>query len=355
MIEHSKICLVIPSLHAGGMERVMCELADYFNTFPGIRVYMVILGKTDKFYKVSQEIELIEPVFNFNNKFRFLYTVKTILFLRNTIKNIKPDAVLSFGEMYNSFVLLSTLFLKQRVYVSDRSKPDKQWGKFHEILRRLLYPKAAGIICQTKYSRDFLIAETSHPNIRIIPNPVKALFQNHVARENIILNVGRLIRTKQIDFLIDCFSKIENHGWQLWLVGDGPERESLKSQVINLGIEERVKFLGNQTNIIELYNRSKIFAFTSRSEGFPNALLEAMSAGLSCIAFDCVAGPSELIYDGENGFLVQEGDTENYQRKLTALVENDDLREKVSHAAMSKAKEFHIEKIGSEYLKFMSE
>ncbi len=333
----------------------MCELADYFNTFPGIRVYMVILGKTDKFYEVPREIELIEPKFTFNNKFRFIYTIKTILFLRNTLKNINSDVVLSFGEMYNSFVLLSTLLLKQRVFVSDRSKPDKQWGMFHETLRRLLYHQAAGIICQTNYARDFMIAETRHPNIRIIPNPVKTLYQNHIARENIILNVGRLIRTKQIDVLIDCFSKIEDHGWQLWLVGDGPEREHLRRQVITLAIENRVRFLGNQANIAELYNRSKIFAFTSRSEGFPNALLEAMSAGLACIAFNCVAGPSELIYDGKNGFLVQEGDTEHYQMKLNTLVENEKLREKFSHAAITKAREFRIEKIGSEYLKFMSE
>jgi GalNAc-alpha-(1->4)-GalNAc-alpha-(1->3)-diNAcBac-PP-undecaprenol alpha-1,4-N-acetyl-D-galactosaminyltransferase len=118
--QERKICLVIPSLHAGGMERVMCELADYFNTIPGIRVYMVILGKTNKFYEVSPRIEIIEPEFNFNNKFRFLYTVKTILFLRNSIKNIKPTAILSFGEMYNSFVLFSTYFYsKEYLYRSQ--------------------------------------------------------------------------------------------------------------------------------------------------------------------------------------------------------------------------------------------
>jgi GalNAc-alpha-(1->4)-GalNAc-alpha-(1->3)-diNAcBac-PP-undecaprenol alpha-1,4-N-acetyl-D-galactosaminyltransferase len=94
-----------------------------------------------------------------------------------------------------------------------------------------LYPKATGIICQTEYSRNFLISETRHPNIRIIPNPVKPLHQNHIARENIILNVGRLIRTKQIDVLIDCFQRLKIT-WLLWLVVDGL-KENPARQVID--------------------------------------------------------------------------------------------------------------------------
>jgi len=353
--QKEKICLVIPSLRAGGMERVMCELAEYFSSQSGIEVIMITLGKTDKFYLVPQGVILYEPGFIFNSKLRFLFTLRTILFLRKIIRNTKPVAVLSFGETYNSFVLLSTLLLRRRVFVSDRSKPNKKWGNFHETLRRLLYPQAAGIICQTKYSSAFMVAEIGHTNIRIIPNPVKPFQANHVVKENIILNVGRLIKTKQIDFLIENFARIEVDNWQLWVVGDGPEKASLETLVMKLGIEKKVIFWGMQQNMVELYNKAKIFAFTSRSEGFPNALLEAMSAGLACITLDCIAGPSDLIVDGENGFLVSEGEAAEYRSKLNTLVMDEALRVKFSQAAMLKAKEFHIEKIGNEYLKFMFE
>lgn len=348
-----KICLVIPSLSAGGMERVMSELAIYFSGLIDLDVHLIILGKSKRFYDIPASVTVHEPGFYFNNSYRIYHTFKMLWFLRKSVKSIKPDSILSFGEMYNSFVLLGTLFLNIRVYVSDRSKPDKRWGKVHETMRKLLYKHASGIVAQTNYSKQFLENEIKHNNICVIPNPVQPFNKTPKEGNNIILNVGRLIKTKKIDILIDVFSKTDVSDWELWIVGDGPELQYLEKIAKDKGLINSVKFWGNQKDIQWYYSQADIFAFPSVSEGFPNALLEALSAGLACISFDCVAGPSDLIQNGENGFLIKVFDEKSFLDKLSTLMDNVELRHKLGAKAMASVSKYEISKIGESYLKFL--
>jgi GalNAc-alpha-(1->4)-GalNAc-alpha-(1->3)-diNAcBac-PP-undecaprenol alpha-1,4-N-acetyl-D-galactosaminyltransferase len=348
-----KICLVIPSLQAGGMERVMSELANYFCTKSGIAVHLIILAKSEIFFDLSPQIIVHMPAFYFNQKFRLFFIIKTLFFLRNLFLAIRPDAVLSFGEMYNSFVLLASIHLKTRVFVSDRSKPDKPWGRFHELLRKKLYPLAHGIIAQTSYSKDYLKKLTAHQNIKVIPNPVKIIESKLNEKQNIILNVGRLIPSKRIDIIIDIFSKLNCDNWRLWIVGDGPQEKILKNQTARLGMENKVVFWGRQKNVENFYSKAKLFAFTSISEGFPNALMEAMACKSACIAFDCVTGPSDLIKDGVNGFLVPILNIQEYTEKLETLTKRPELIEMFSERAFLTVQELKIDSIGDQYLNFL--
>jgi GalNAc-alpha-(1->4)-GalNAc-alpha-(1->3)-diNAcBac-PP-undecaprenol alpha-1,4-N-acetyl-D-galactosaminyltransferase len=351
-----KISLIVPDLNKGGMERVMSELANYFSNKPSVEVTLILLtNRSEIFYKIPADIKVFKPEFAFNNKIRTISTIRTLFFLRRTIRKLKPDAVLSFGETYNSFVLLSCILLNIRIFVSDRSKPDKRWGFFHEKLRKKLYPRATGIISQTNYSRDFLINETGHTNIKVIPNPVRKIEQKTGTRENIILNVGRLIKSKRIDLLLNIFSKSENDGWELWIVGEDEkqEKEALIKLATELNIIDKVKFWGKQEDMDRFYSSSKIFAFTSESEGLPNVLLEAMAGGAACISFDCVAGPRDIISDGEDGYLVKLYDCDEYILKLNSLLKNPELREKYSNNARKKMEEFNINSIGEKFYNFL--
>lgn len=356
-VKHKKLCLIVPDLAKGGMERVMSELANFFYKEKRASVIIVLFKRQSEiFYDVDRDVPIIKPGFDFRNKLRIFFTIRTLFFFRNVIKRYDPDAILSFGETYNSFVLLSALFLDKRVYVSDRSRPDKYWGLIHENLRRILYPTAAGIISQTNYSREFLSKKIKHQNIQVIPNPLRKVINTKCERKNVILNVGRIIRSKRLDLLLNIFSKCINTNWELWVVGEDEsgEKDKLLKLSNDLKINQKVIFWGKQERIDDFYSMAKIFAFTSESEGLPNVLLEAMSAGLACISFDCIAGPKDLITDGETGYIVKMYDCEEYIIKLDRLLSDSQIRQKFSENARKKSEDYDINVIGEKYYNFLT-
>jgi len=351
-----KILFIIPSLKAyGGSERIISEIANYSSLRKNIEVHLVLLIKGEKFYELNKTIILHEPSFNHKEYPRIVFTLKILKYLRNLFRKIKPDAVLSFDEMYNSFVLLASLFLNIRIFISDRSQPGRDWGIFHNNLKKVLYPASYGIIAQTLIAKEILYKQTKHKNIIVIPNPIKQINAKSELKEKIILNVGRLIKSKRQDLLLRIFSRTNNVGWKLFIAGDGPEKENLVLLAKSLGIIDQVIFVGNIKNIESLYIKSRIFAFTSNSEGFPNALGEAMSASNAVISFNCVAGPSELIEDGISGFLIKEDNIEEYIFKLQLLMYDETICKSFGEKAREKVKELSIEIIGNKFIKTLTE
>jgi GalNAc-alpha-(1->4)-GalNAc-alpha-(1->3)-diNAcBac-PP-undecaprenol alpha-1,4-N-acetyl-D-galactosaminyltransferase len=354
-----KVCLVIPSIQAGGMERVMSELAAYYNTKNDIAVHLVLYGITREiFYPLPDKIIVHVPKFRFNNNWRLFYTLKTILFLRTTIKRINPESILSFGEYWNSFVLIALNGLRYPVFISDRCQPDKSLGKIQDWLRIKLYPKASGIVAQTQKAKEIYHSQFKHENIRVIGNPIRAFkVRDNIEKENFVLMVGRLIKTKHQDKLIELFVKISKPGWKLVIVGYDHLKqnisEKLKQIIAANHAEGSVVLEGKQSDVESYYLKSRIFAFTSSSEGFPNAIGEAMSAGLPVIAFDCVAGPSEMIKDNQNGFLIPLFDYNRFQAKLQLLMDDEELRTTFGMNARKDIMKFSIDCIGEQYLQFL--
>jgi glycosyltransferase involved in cell wall biosynthesis len=357
---HQVLCLVIPSLQAGGMERVMSELAGYFSSRDDLEVHLVLYGITREiFYDIPQDIVVHTPRFIFSRSNRLISTIRTLIFLRKTIGDIAPDRLLSFGEYWNNFVLISLLGMKTPVYVSDRSQPDKSLGKFHDKLRQILYPRARGLIMQTEKAREIYLRDKSHPNIKVIGNPIKS-FRRPVhthQREKSILMVGRLIPSKHQDILIKMFAKVAPADWILRIVGYAPVdeqlMESLKDLSLELNVADRVVFMGKQDKMEKIYQNSSIFAFTSSSEGFPNVIGEAMSSGLPVVAFDCIAGPSDMIEDAYNGFLVPLFDTNTFETRLDMLIQDENLREQLGSNAQESISKFSCAKINEDYYRFI--
>ena len=354
-----KICCIIPSLQAGGMERVMSELVSHFSTYENVEVTLILYGiERGVFYQIPGNVILIKPSFNFHNYPRFLSTLKTLIFIRKQIKQINPDSILSFGEYWNSFVLLALYGLKFPIFISDRCKPDKSYGRLHSILRKWLYPRATGIIAQTHKAKEIYFKYFNHLNIKIIANPIRQILNpNKTQREDIILTVGRLINTKHHDELIKIFADISFSDWKLIIVGGDSLKQNnfkkLKELIIDLNLEERIILTGEISNVDEYYCKSKIFAFTSSSEGFPNVIGEAMSAELPVVAYDCVAGPSEMIIDGENGYLVDLFDAKTFSKNLLRLMSDEDFRTKMGKNARKDIERFSINIIAREYFSFI--
>jgi glycosyltransferase involved in cell wall biosynthesis len=342
------------------MERVMSELAWYFSEKEEVELHLVLYGISRQvFYSLPENVMLHSPDFSFNNRLRFLNTIRTLAFLRKSIRKIAPDTILSFGEYWNNFVLLALLGLKYPVYLSDRSQPDKSLGAFHDRMRHWLYPGSRGLILQTEMAKEIYLRKNRHNNIAVIGNPIRSFgeVKNGRMREKHVLMVGRLIRTKHQDMLIEMFARVCRHDWKLMIVGYDHMKQQhmdrLKSLARELRVEKQVVFMGKQDKIEEIYLRSSIFAFTSSSEGFPNVIGEAMSAGLPVVAFDCVAGPSEMIQDGKNGFLSPLFNKEDFQGNLARLMDDPELRIQMGSRARESIQRFSRDRICEEFYRFI--
>lgn len=354
-----KIAFLIPSLHSGGMERVMSELVNYFSKKSNLEVHLVLYGKSrEVFYDLSENIYIHKPEFDFDDKYRSYNTVRTIFFIRKIVKAINPDSILSFGELWNNLVLISLMGLRYPVYVSDRCKPDKRFRFFQNTLRKWLYPHATGLIAQTEKAKEIYQKENLNKNIVVIGNPIREIKdKTEIIKENILISVGRLIATKHFDHLIDVFARINKPDWSLIIVGGDAIKQknsiTLQQQIDEFGLQNNIILAGNQKDVEGYLSRSKIFAFTSSSEGFPNVIGEAMSAGLPVVAYDCVAGPSDMIADGRNGYLIPLFDDLMFEEKLRYLMENEEERQHMGVYARESIQRFSVETISEQYYEFL--
>lgn len=356
-----KICCVIPSLASGGMERVMATLVNGFVNYDHEEIHLILYGsEREVFYEVDPRVIVHKPQFAFNNKYRRYYTLKTFLYLRKEIKKLRPNSVLSFGCFWNSFVLLATFGLGIPVYISDRSSPKKKYSKTQAFLRRTLYPKATGIIAQTIKAKEIYDTYYHHDNITVIGNPIRQILcDDNPSRQNNIVSVGRLIDTKNYDHLIKLFYELNRPDWNLIIVGGDAQKQGqmmkLKEQINSYGNPSNILLVGTQKDVPAFLFKSKIFAFTSSSEGFPNVIGEAMSAGLPVVSYDCVAGPSDLVENGKTGYLVDNFDDESFKDKLRLLIDNEEMRIAMGEAAKRKIKEFDSDTITKKFYNFITQ
>lgn len=355
-----KICLAIPSLGVGGMERVMSEIAIDFSKRKNVELHLLMFGREREiFYPIPLNIIIHKPSFEYTPKHRTRFTLRTILYIRKELKRMHPDCVLSFGNYWNSLVLLSTLFTGVKVFVSDRSKPDKDMGLLQNWLRVMLYPTAAGVIAQTEKAKEVYQKMYRNDNMVVIGNPIReVLINTDIRREKMILSVGRLINTKHYDRLIKVFSEIDAPDWKLCIVGGDALKlhnsEKYEALVKELNLMDRVILAGSQKNVDEYFNRASIFVFPSSSEGFPNVIGEAMAAGLPVVSYDCVAGPSEMIEDGKNGYLVPVFDDDSMKDKIIYLIEHEDMRNKMGEYAKKSIVRYDNDRVCDMFFDFIT-
>ncbi len=337
----------------GGTERVVSILANQFSKEKNIEVHVILCTAESMFYSLDERVQVHVPKFNYKRLNRATFTLQLMWFLRSKVIQIKPSAFLSFGGRYNAFSILALAGTKTPVFITDRSRPGISYGRFLDWLNAKVYRFSTGIMAQTTQAVDFSFKQTKHKNIQRIGNPIGTYKALETNRENVILNVGRFIESKNQAQLIDIFAELPPSDWQLWFIGDGPTFELCKSRVRDLGLYEKVIFLGKQMNLEYWYNKAAIFAFTSESEGFPNALGEAMASGCACVSYDCVAGPSDLIDDGKSGYLVPLHDQTFFKNRLIQMMQSEFDWNKMSIAAVESTKQYSEGAIAKKTLNFL--
>ena len=341
-----KTAFLISSMNAGGAEKVVSILSN--KIIENDEVVIVTLNKGPAFFLLDRRIKLIEcGIYNDNGGF-LRAILSNIIIIFKLIKIIKSNSInhlVCFMTTSNVLGIIAGKLLKIKVTISERANPYvENVGKWN-ILRKVFYRFADKLIVQSKEIEKYFFSHINKERIKIIYNPVLKQNVDFSKKEKIILTVGRCDKNKNQELIIRLFANINNKNWKLIICGDGPLLKELKELAFNLGIKDQVKFLGNINNINEYYKKASIFAFSSISEGFPNVLLEAMSFGCVCISTDCPTGPSLIIDDNINGFLISLNDRDNYFKILNQIMLDDFNRNKIGKLAMNKSEKFNIDDI----------
>jgi glycosyltransferase involved in cell wall biosynthesis len=183
--------------------------------------------------------------------------------------------------------------------------------------------------------------------LRLIPNSARDLGEPADLSSKTVLAAGRLTKQKGFDMLIPAWTKVaEKHpDWRLRICGEGLLRDRLEELVQEHGVNDSVSLAG-ACDMNEAMDSSSIFVMSSRFEGFPLILIEAMSKALAVVSFDCPTGPADIIDNGENGLLVEFKNVDALADAITRFIEDEDLRRRCGPAAAETAKRYRIEEVG---------
>ena len=261
---------------------------------------------------------------------------------------------------YILFGLIASYSINSRIVISGRSSPNRVRfpGNFiantlYKLGHKIFSNKVNGIIAQTNEAKIVYQTKYNCP-IVVIPNFLREIktYPTHT-REKIIITVGRCVFEKGQNSLIEAFSMVEDKSWKLQILGDGPLRKELEEQATRLNCADRIEFLGFQKEVDFYLSKAQIFAFTSVIEGYPNALIEGMANGLAPISFDCSAGPSDIIENNVNGFLIPINDIALFAKKLNELISNHTLRAKFQKEALQVLEKNELKTIAKRYQDFL--
>jgi len=348
MATKQKIAFVLGSLTSGGAERVVTTLSNSF--IKKYDVTIITFKKSEPFYELHDSINLVSCIDDIAPSKTLLHSLllnfRLLRALISLLKKNKIDLVIGFITMANVLTIISAKILKIPCIVSERNNPYiDATPTFWKFCRKYTYPLTDFLIVQTNLIKKFYSELVKNDKIEVVPNPISPdLSSKRVVnskKKKIILNVGKLHDQKNHELLIKAFNDIDHGDWKLHIVGEGENRPILENLINDLGLDAKVFLLGRKNNIQDHYNSAKVFAFTSNYEGFPNALIEAMHFGLPCVSTDCPTGPSELIQDGENGFLVPVDDQEQLSKRLQMLIDDTELQKQFSSGAMDATKDYN--------------
>lgn len=354
-----KILFMVSSISTkGGAERVISIMANYWVEKDWEVVIATIDdGRVPPAYKLHSKVKLnhlgLLPDIS-DNIGAGLSSPLVLNKLIGYFSKSKPDAIISFMKVTNIVVLLATLKMSIPVIISERNNPVKApINPLNKRLRKWLYPKASAVVCQTQGMLDYFV----HVNGVVIPNPVQKPIIDNISPEielpesKLLFAVGnmskRKVKQKGFDLLIHVFEKLARKfdDWTLIVLGDGPERISLKNMVDNYNLTDRVCLPGSVNDIHSILQLGDLFVLSSRYEGFPNALCEAMACGLPAVSFDCPTGPSDIMRNGIDGLLVPPEDVKSLEASLGRLMANKQTRDEMGLHAQEIVNRFSVQKV----------
>ncbi|NLY65292.1 MAG: glycosyltransferase family 4 protein [Alcaligenaceae bacterium] len=338
-----KIMLLVSSMNAGGAERVAATLANAWVRQGHQVVLMPCFSKGSgiSFYPLDAAVQ-VKWLADDLPRQKWLGRLGKPLILRKRFKHERPDVIISFLTNVNVTALLAGKGLGIPVIVCERTNPvvSNNTGPLLKTLRNKLYPLADAVMIQTEAAARSFVEDVlpGLSKVVVIPNPlpdgIEKMISGNIAcccdasERKVLAAMGRFVPAKQFDLLVDVFASVapDYPDWDLCIWGDGPQRQVLLDKTRKMTCASRISLPGKTSEPWKVLSHAQAFVMTSRVEGFPNVLLEAMALGLPVISFDCPSGPAELTKQGTVGLLVRLNDRLELEKAIRRLLGDEEYR-----------------------------
>jgi glycosyltransferase involved in cell wall biosynthesis len=357
-----KILIFTNSLAGGGAERVTATLANFWARKRWDVTIVTLEPQSEDFYILEPGVRRIS--LNLSGDSRSVWdalrqNVRRVAALRRVMLHVRPDLALSMMSTPNVLLAFASRNIPNVCTLgSERCyPPHAPLGFIWSTLRSKMYGRLSGVVALTSECAQWIEAHTSAAHVSVIPNPAICPLPDNPPRiqpealcppeRKVLLAVGRLNAVKNFEVLTRAFSELAGkyRDWDLVILGEGPERSLLESRIRDRKLETRIFMPGIAGNVGAWFARADLYVMTSRSEGFPNALAEALAHGLPAVSFDCNTGPRDIIRHEVDGLLVPPGDAAALVDALDRVMGDADLRKQLAGRAHEARDRFSVEKI----------
>lgn len=340
-----KIHFIASTLAGGGAERVLVLLANEL-VVRGHSVSIITMNDGQS-YELHPDIDRIK----LHGGFRFNHTIRNFsnLFGHYRLKQNRPDIAIAFMPRMGLITIVVCKLFGIRNITSEHNNHIRKVPAWTTLTRKYIYRHADAITVLTEFDRKFY--ESRKAKVVLMPNPCTFDILNKPAtRQKVILAVGGLDRIyhKGFDNLLHLIAPVlqKHPEWHLMIAGGGNTGFEILTDIAKENnILDRVTFLGFVNNVNEIMRTCEIFILPSRFEGLPMVLLEAMSQGMACIAYDCITGPSDIIDNEVTGLLIKDQDKAEMAAGLNRLIENEKLRRELQSRAPKSLDKFSMDAI----------
>jgi GalNAc-alpha-(1->4)-GalNAc-alpha-(1->3)-diNAcBac-PP-undecaprenol alpha-1,4-N-acetyl-D-galactosaminyltransferase len=352
-----RITVFVSSLAGGGVARVSLTIAGGFAD-RGHAVSVVTWDATEPdFYEVPPGVERVQAGRGLRSLVRWFDlfgNIRRLARIRAAIVSTQPDCVISIADGTNELMLLATINCRFKRLVSvqvDQTAYDHYNARWNDLrrrhFRRWAYRMAHAVAFLS--SEESARAAADNPRWRCadVPDPVIPTIDRKLdekaarviaqlkSRDCWLVGIGRLVEQKGFDLLLPAFASLADHfpAWGLLILGEGPDRQSLERQAAALRIADRLLMPGVVKKLHAILQHCSIFVLSSRFEGQPLALMEAMLCGLPGVSFDCPSGPASIVRPGIDGLLVRPITAEALSAELSKMMSCSDMRRDMGRAA----------------------
>lgn len=353
-----KICILTEYLtYIGGGERVYSNWANMLADELGHDVTISSFEEAQStFYKISDKVKIeslhLRKEKYYQNKIRrklqmIIYAHSDICALTKYFEQHKFDIII--GIATNISLLLALTKISNSIRIGTEHTEYDGAAFYLRWLRKSIYPKLNILTVLTQ--ADKIRFDKFMHDVIVMPNPLSISISSIANLENKkIISIGSLSPQKDQLTMLDIFKKVqkEHPEWILDIYGEGIMRKQLECKIQELGLTNRVYLRGTIQDVTKALLTSSIFILTSKIEGFGLVLIEAMACGVPCISFDN-PGPSDIINNGKNGFLITNRNIDLFATKITELIEDSSLRKKMGAQAKLCTERFNPEKIKEQW------